>query len=539
MLTWLKKLVSGTRSRPAGRRILRGRYDAASMSPEAQRNFAAADALEANSAASPEIRAILRNRGRSELINNPYMDGQVQTLSGDTIGRGPRLRMRTPVRGINTFIEREFAKWCKAVRIGSKLRLAAETVVSQGEVFEVMFNNPRLSTAVTLDLKAFEADQVATPDMWIPNREELVDGIEFDRWGNPRYYHFLKRHPGDNRWLPISSLDYDKIRADDVIHMFRARRPGQRRGIPRITSSLSLYPQRRDYRQSTLTAARIAAQWAILLEAQMDANTGDDSIDIQGGTTLPIEHGEMTALPTGYKANQMKAEHPSTNYGTLDDKLIAEGARPLNMPSNIAKCDSSNYNYASGRLDHQTYDRSITIDQEDIELDVLDRLLVRWMDEALRIPGYLPYRTQFLIREEIPHVWLWRRRPHVDPGKEAVAQKTRLESGTTTIGREIADLGEDFEDFADELIKEIEWFRSKGLVHPSERASQKSAPSVSGTTTENDIDPDDPDEVDDDEVDDDAKDEGASTTGALIHGASRNGHSRNGKHRNRLTGIVS
>ena len=50
----------------------------------------------------------------------------------------------------------------------------------------------------------------------------------------------------------------------------------------------------------------------------------------------------------------------------------------------------ASYNYASGRLDHQTYFKSIRIDQSRIETIVLDRILAAWFDEAVLVDGLLP-----------------------------------------------------------------------------------------------------------------------------------------------------
>jgi hypothetical protein len=60
------------------------------------------------------------------------------------------------------------------------------------------------------------------------------------------------------------------------------------------------------------------------------------------------------------------------------------------MPFNVAAGNSSGYNYASGRLDHQTYFKAIRVEQAHLECIVLDRILAAWLDEAALIPGLLP-----------------------------------------------------------------------------------------------------------------------------------------------------
>lgn len=453
-----------------GDQRIRARYDATLKTAEAQRAWSGADNFAANAANSPENRRLLRMRGRYEQFNNPYTDGQLQTLSGDVVGQGPRLRMLTGVKKIDKFIEKEFQEWMRVIGLANKLRLMIETPAAAGEVFGVMFQNPKLKTAVKLDLRLYEGDQISTPGIlpfWDPTKE---DGIEFDSWENPTVYHLLNQHPGDARSL--APLAFTTIPAERVIHVFKQRRPGQRRGIPRITSSLPLYNQRRAYRESVVTASKVAAELgAVLLESQ--AVPDEETSVAAAGDTMDIERGMMTTLPEGYRANQMKAEQPATTFKEFDNKLIAEGARPLNMPFNIAAADSSGYNYSSGRLDHQTYDLSVGIDRGDLEGDALFRLLTQWLEEALTIPGYLPFRARAIIDSGFQHEWLWHEREHVDQTKAADAQKTRLESGTTTLSYELAKNGVDFETHLETLKGEIEAYAALGLVHPVMRDTVK------------------------------------------------------------------
>ncbi len=76
--------------------------------------------------------------------------------------------------------------------------------------------------------------------------------------GNPVAYYVLKRHPGENPAFR-SGLDYDLLLAEAVVHLFRAERPGQSRGIPEITSSLSLFAMLRRYALAVLGSAEQAA----------------------------------------------------------------------------------------------------------------------------------------------------------------------------------------------------------------------------------------------------------------------------------------
>jgi capsid protein len=131
------------------------------------------------------------------------------------------------------------------------------------------------------------------------------------------------------------------------------------------------------------------------------------------------------------------------------------------MPFNVAACNSASYNYASGRLDHQTYYKSIRVEQSHIETVVLDRLLAAWLDEAALVPDLLPSGLGPIASWS--HQWFWDGHEHVDPAKEANAQATRLASNTTTLAYEYARQGRDWEEALRQRAKELQLMQSLGI----------------------------------------------------------------------------
>jgi capsid protein len=178
---------------------------------------------------------------------------------------------------------------------------------------------------------------------------------------------------------------------------------------------------------------------------------------------LALERRMMTTLPEGWHAGQIKPEHPATTYPQFKREIITEIARSLGMPFNVAAGDSSGYNYASGRLDHQSYFKQIRIEQAQCEAVVLDRIFNVWLSEAILISGLLPIQVRTM--KMLPHTWHWDGHEHVDPAKEALAQQTRLASGTTTYADEFAKVGKDhvkaFESQAAALGLTVDEYRQK------------------------------------------------------------------------------
>jgi capsid protein len=160
--------------------------------------------------------------------------------------------------------------------------------------------------------------------------------------------------------------------------------------------------------------------------------------------------------------SQLEAEQPAGTYGEYKREVLGEIARCLNMPFNVAAGNSSGYNYASGRLDHQTYFKAVRVEQSRVEAVVLDRVLAAWLDEAVLVPGLLPVGLGPYAFW--PHQWFWDGHEHVDTAKEASAQATRLASHTTTLADEYARRGLDWETLLHQRAKELALMAELGLA---------------------------------------------------------------------------
>ncbi len=439
-------------SRPT--RIVRARYDAAATNEDNRRHWASADGLSANAANSPEVRRTLRNRSRYEVANNSYARGIILTLANDVIGTGPRLQLLTADGEANRRVELEFARWSKAIGLAEKLRTMRMARGADGEAFAILTSNPRVLTDVQLDLRLVEADQVATPDLDF-RFPRAVDGILFDDAGNPIEYHVLRSHPGEGSL----GREYDRLPAASVVHWYRSDRPGQARGIPDIMPALPLFAQLRRFTLAVLAAAETAADFAGILYTDAPANGEADSAE--PFEPIELEKRALLTMPGGWKMSQLEAEQPATTYAEFKREILNEIARCLNMPFNVAAGNSSGYNYASGRLDHQTYFKSIRVEQAHLECVVLDRIFAAWLDEAALIPGLLPAGLGPFA--DWPHQWFWDGHEHVDPAKEASAQATRLANHTTTLADEFARRGQDWEAQLRQRSKELALMSELGL----------------------------------------------------------------------------
>ncbi|MBL9030148.1 MAG: phage portal protein, partial [Phycisphaerae bacterium] len=480
-----------------GRRVVVAKFDSAQTTPDNRRHWAAADGLSPNAAVSPEVRRILRNRARYEVANNSYAKGIVLTLANDTIGTGPRLQMLTDDAAANRRVEELFESWAEAIDLPGKLRTMRLARAESGEAFGLLVSSPGIDSTVKLDLRLIEPEQVATPwrvGMRVPDNE--VDGVVLDEHGLPVAYRVLRHHPGDTGgWVGGAGgggdpAAFDTLPASSVLHYFRPDRPGQMRGIPDITPALPLFAQLRRYTLAVIAAAETAADFAAVLYTDAPANGEADPLEPMD--EVELEKRMATVLPGGWKLGQVHAEQPTTSYAEFKREILNEIARCLNMPFNVAAGNSSGYNYASGRLDHQTYFKSIRVEQHHLQLAVLDRLLRAWLNEAVLVEGLLPQSMRTLTggAATLPeHAWFWDGVEHVDPAKEASAQATRLANHTTTLAAEFARAGRDWEQELRQRAKELTLMNELGLALPTTQTATPAANAPADT-------PDPADQVD-------------------------------------------
>jgi lambda family phage portal protein len=320
-----------------------------------------------------------------------------------------------------------------------------------GEGFIILAQNPNLRSDVKLDLQLVEADRVTDDEL--QSDERSVDGITFDQFGNPKTYKVLKSHPGGTDSFGSESVI---VQAENMIHVFRQDRPEQHRGIPEITSALPLFAHLRRFTLAVVSAAEAAADFAGVLYTDAPANGEADAVEAMD--SIQLERNMLLTMPGGWKMAQVDPKQPVTTYGEFKREILNEISRCLNIPFNIAAGNSSGYNYASGRLDHQTYYKAIKVDRAHMEEIILDRILESWLNEW----RLLKKRTLDFCN--CRHVWFWDGQEHVDPQKEANAQAVRLQSRTTSLASEYAKQGKDWETELRQIAREKELMEELGIA---------------------------------------------------------------------------
>jgi len=442
--------------RPAGRPI-RARYDAAQTTAENIRHWSYADSLSADSANSPAVRKRLRERARYEVANNGWARSMVETLAHEVIGTGPRIQVRTGSGRADDWIERQFAAWCRRVRLPRKLRTLRKAKATDGEAVALLVNNPRFGD-VQLDLRPIEAEMLSTPDIG-GFGENRIDGIDLDEQGNPIRYHVLRHHPGGTEWGfdPLEELSPPPL-PDEVLHVFREDRPGQHRGIPELTAALPLFSKLRRYTLAVVQSAETAAELTVLLKTATpesaatnfgpSGDTDTEPAAYETFDTFDIERNTVTVLPEGTEPYQFKPEQPSTTHSEFVRITLAEAFACVMLPYAMGAQDSSQENFASGKLTRLGIKRAVEVERSTDWNPEVERLFWSWFAEAKYA---MPEQVRAALAARPPAEWVlvvyWDKvQDDIDPGKAATARKTRLESGQTSIPAIYQEEGRDWEE---------------------------------------------------------------------------------------------
>lgn len=389
-----------------------------------------ADSLFPDQRNNPLNRAILRSMARYEYDNNPWLNGLVNQISEDVVGTGARLQITNDGEQTTETIEKDFAAWAEEVHLTEVLQNMKKASARDGEAFIMLTDRNANVTKCKLFPLLFLADRVCSPLNKPEDGYYNVDGITIDKFGVPLSYAIAEQNPNDN-----AVANWQTVAAKYIVHFFQANYPEQHRGVPEYTACLNDIALLRRYTKATLDKMENASNISGVL-------TPKDSLEAQIEDLEPVKSFEkftlpsrsFVTLPLGYDLKQYELGNPNDSQQTFALQVKIDCARCMLATRNVVTGDSSNYNYASGRLDFQAYYRAIQSIRHKIETQVLDRIFNLW---------YAEYRESSTQR--IPaHSWYWDGFSHVDPVKESRSETMDMLNGTRTLVDVCAEHGRDW-----------------------------------------------------------------------------------------------
>lgn len=239
------------------------------------------DWMTANASANTEIAgggSRLRDRARDLVRNNGYAAKALDIFTGNAIGTGIIPQARTSSDKLNKQIMQAWEIWTSVCDADGDLdfyglqALVAGAMFESGECF-IRFRDVSFveSNVVPLQLQVLEADFLDTTKTNLqPGANIIRQGIEFDSKNRRVAYWMWPQHPGENSLR--STMQSVRIPAEQMVHIFRKRRPGQIREVTAFAPSIVRMRDLDGYDDAELWRKKIEACFA----AFVVQNSGSD-----------------------------------------------------------------------------------------------------------------------------------------------------------------------------------------------------------------------------------------------------------------------
>ena len=452
----------------------------------------------------------LRNRTRQLVRDNEHAKHAQRIIRNNVVGhRGIGLQSEVLTRAgklnerVNDRIEAAWARWCRAdsCHVAGKLSLTAIQQMVMGEVptaGEILVRLVRKAfgrSRVPLALELIEADQlVETLSGRGPNGNQIRMGVEVDDWLRPVAYWLYPRHPGDVmlQGQPQSN-EYQRVPADEILHIATFDRPSQTRGVPWFHAALTKLRHIVGTEEAEIVRARAsAAVMGFIQSPETDDPSNPESGDadgvMDGEQVWDLSPGVMRKLAPG---ETFSGFAPNQSNAALDPFLrymLRSVAAGIGLSYESLSRDYSQSNYSSSRmalLDDRDHWRALQVWLCEV---LLQPVFERWLDMAvlageLPLPGYETSPELYQAVRWMPRGWDW-----VDPAKEVAAAKAAVRAGFVTVADVVAAKGGDWEDVFKQRARERQLAEDLELVLESDPAQtndkgavQTSAPPADGT----------------------------------------------------------
>jgi lambda family phage portal protein len=320
-------------------------------------------------------------------------------------------------------------------------RLAVDSMIVSGESF--VRRRPRtlpdnLGLQLPLQVELLEPEYIDETDLTqLANGNRIMDGIQFNAIRRRTAYKIYTEHPEDQlTGFPESVW----VSADNILHLYRMERPGQRRGISWLAPVITMMNDAYDYADAQLVRQKIAAMWVAFTRDTME-DIGQTDSDYPQITLTP---GMFEHLPPGRDvtfSDPPKVEGYSDHMKAIQRMIAAA----LSITYEELSGDLESVNFSSARIGRVAMHRAISAVQWTIVIPSICQGMEPWLRAAFDAnPSQRPPK-------EYSFKWTPPKFPLTDPSKEIPAMVAQMTARLTSRQRIIREMGYD----PDVIYKEI------------------------------------------------------------------------------------
>lgn len=418
-----------------------------------------------------------------------------EAIKNDNLARGFMLRRRAKIVGPKGFIlnvqskkddksfdddanqeiENKFKEWSKkeyctvtGLHTFWQFQVMSHIMLKKtGESIVRFIENPAINK-FGFALQMLHSDDLDhTFNTTLANGNDVVLGVELNKWGAPEAYWFKER----NLWGAPQNKQLKRIPAYEINHIYDAIDIKQRRGISDYNTSIGPLNNLSDWKGSILRKAKSRSNnlaWLYKTSEEAPdytATDGDATISHtkEDGTVeeLPIwdeEEAMYRFAPEGYKVEDMDTTFPSDAHEAFDKTTKRDIATGFGESYFGLFNDLTDANFSSMREGKNNEQDNYQIEQQIIIDGQLTTIYERWLKNALLNGAIqLDYAN---IEKYKEHFWQPRTYPWVDPWKDFQTVKGEIELGTKTLTQAVREKsGRDFRDVLKERAQELKMIK--------------------------------------------------------------------------------
>jgi lambda family phage portal protein len=423
-------------------------------------------------------------RSREQWSNNDYVRGYIRRCRQNIVGEhGIKLQVKATLANgkldkvANAAIEAAFAEWCKRGNCDvtgtlSWRGLQALCVEHAARDGEYIVRKVRGADAGPFGYALQVIDPQRLPVRYqetnFGNTGNFIrNGIEFNRYGRARAYHFASTDESDSQfYYSVSGEGFVRIPAEEIIHGFVTEMASQRRGIPWTSTGLFRMHHLQGYEDASVQNARASsAQMGFIQYRDGFGPEAGDDYDVAG--SINAEPLSFHELPEGAELAKYDPQYPSGEFAIFHKAMLRGAATGWGVSYNSLANDLENVNFSSIR---------------DGKVDERDnwKELQGWLIETLVAPVYEDWLKISLLSEKILNKqgkplspsklaiyktahfqgrrWAW-----IDPKNDATAKTTEIRAGLTSISQVLREQGRDAETVFEEIANDIEGLKEAGV----------------------------------------------------------------------------
>lgn len=454
-----------------------------------------ADAIDqsANQLFDQSTREIAQNRGMHEYLNDPLFFGACQKIASLVCGSNVALKIEGPIKTFGAgdvpdqgaksqYLEKAFKRFADAIDLLSLIRLLQSSLLYSGEAF---IRKVKHETTIEGYSYVFIRPQRVQNPPGLGTDELVNDGILYnstDDGAEPVAYYVQRE-----KINPLTELgiEYDLVPAGEIIHVFNAILPQQRRGIPEVQTALNIIREIKLLRGLEIQAVKNAAKTSVILTTDAEpiidaAYSGEEiAVPAPGATGAELPDGVFIARP-GYTPTFGESKHPATGFNEFKKTLAADVGAALGVGSGKINNNHADYNFSSAKMDEQHDAVIVAVRQKKIANSFLNVVFNDWLTEfATRDEVAEEFLDVAGAPEQIARRWLFPSPRSIDRLKDAQADSIELENNTITLEEIAARRGLDLEELLIERAREAKILEDAGLkTKEKEEKKEGSIPTV-------------------------------------------------------------